>query len=108
MAAIRGRTHGAFILRRHKKTAHLAAFLSFNLARRPSLRLSARTASALAQEVRALLVARKQLRAKMRDVEMSLRGNLRGFSLKIGEISKGRDQQRAMRGAHCVGWLILR
>ena len=42
-----------------------------------------------AQEVRALLVARKQLQAKMRDVEFSLRGLLRGFGLKVGEISKG-------------------
>jgi transposase len=47
-----------------------------------------------AQEVRALLVARKQLQAKMRDVELSLRGLLRGFGLKVGEISKG---QFAMR-----------
>jgi transposase len=46
--------------------------------------------SAPAQEVRALLVARKQLQAKMRDVELSLRGLLRGFGLKVGEISKGR------------------
>src|SRR5919199_5572344 len=43
-----------------------------------------------AQEVRALLVARKQLQAKMRDVELSLRGLLRGFGLKMGEVSKGR------------------
>jgi transposase len=42
-----------------------------------------------AQAVRALLVARKQLQAKMRDVELSLRGLLRGFGLKVGEISKG-------------------
>jgi transposase len=42
-----------------------------------------------AQEVRALLVARKQLQAKMRDVELSLRGLLRNFGLKVGEISKG-------------------
>ena len=45
-----------------------------------------------AQEVRALLVARKQLQAKMRDVELSLRGLLRGFGLKVGEISKGQLQ----------------
>ncbi|QRM33112.1 hypothetical protein JO965_27860 (plasmid) [Microvirga sp. VF16] len=42
-----------------------------------------------AQEVRVLLTARKQMQAKMRDVEFSLRGLLRGFGLKIGEISKG-------------------
>src|SRR3954453_8791427 len=42
-----------------------------------------------AQEERALLVAGKQLQTKMRDVELSLRGLLRGFGLKVGEISKG-------------------
>jgi transposase len=46
------------------------------------------------QEVRALLVARKQLQAKMRDIELSLRGLLRGFGLKVGEISKGRYAAR--------------
>jgi transposase len=50
--------------------------------------------SAPAQEVRALLVARKQLQAKMRDLELSLRGLLRGFGLKVGEISKGQFAQR--------------
>jgi transposase len=38
-----------------------------------------------AQEVRALLVGRKLL-----DVELSIRGILRGFGLKMGEVSKGR------------------
>lgn len=47
-----------------------------------------------AQEVRALLIARKQLQAKMRDVELSLRGLLRGFGLKVGEISKGQFAAR--------------
>jgi transposase len=47
-----------------------------------------------AQEVRALLVARKQLQAKTRDVELSLRGLLRGFGLKVGEVSKGRFAPR--------------
>jgi transposase len=47
-----------------------------------------------AQEVRALLVARKQLQAKTRDVELSLRGLLRGFGLKVGEVSKGRFAAR--------------
>lgn len=47
-----------------------------------------------AQEVRALLVARKQLQAKMRDVELCLRGLLRGFGLKVGEISKGQFAAR--------------
>ena len=42
------------------------------------------------QEVRALLVARKLLQTKLLDVEFSIRGILRGFGLKMGEVSKGR------------------
>ena len=38
-----------------------------------------------AQEVRARLTARKLLQSKQHDVEMSLRGVLRGFGLKVGE-----------------------
>ena len=37
-----------------------------------------------AQETRALLTARKLLQTKQLDVEMSLRGVLRGFGLKVG------------------------
>ena len=37
-----------------------------------------------AQETRALLTARKLVQAKLHDVEMSLRGILRGFGLKVG------------------------
>jgi transposase len=40
------------------------------------------------QEVRALLVARKQLQHKLGDIELSLRGILRGFGLKVGEVTK--------------------
>jgi transposase len=47
-----------------------------------------------AQEIRALLVARKQLQAKMRDVELSLRGLLRGFGLKLGKVSTGQFAAR--------------
>src|SRR5688572_23388368 len=47
-----------------------------------------------AQEVRALLVGRKLLQAKLRDVELSIRGLLRGFGLKVGEVSKGRFAAR--------------
>ena len=43
-----------------------------------------------AQEVRALLVGRKLLQAKLLDVELSIRGILRGFGLKVGAVSKGR------------------
>jgi transposase len=38
-----------------------------------------------AQETRALLTARKLVQAKLRDVENSLRGVLRGFGLKVGK-----------------------
>jgi transposase len=38
-----------------------------------------------AQEVRAILTARKLLQAKLHDLEMSLRGILRGFGLKVGQ-----------------------
>ena len=37
-----------------------------------------------AQEMRALLTARKLLQTKHHDIEMSLRGMLRGFGLKVG------------------------
>src|SRR5947208_14391479 len=47
-----------------------------------------------AQEVRALLVGRRLLQAKLRDVELSIRGLLRGFGLKLGEVSKGRFAAR--------------
>ena len=43
--------------------------------------------SAGSQEVRALLVARKQLQHKLRDMELSLRGILRGFGLKVGYVT---------------------
>lgn len=47
-----------------------------------------------AQETRALIVARKQLQSKMQDVELSLRGILRGFGLKVGDVSKGQFAAR--------------
>ena len=47
-----------------------------------------------AQEIRALLVGRKLLQAKLLDVELSIRGILRGFGLKVGEVSKGRFAAR--------------
>jgi len=43
-----------------------------------------------AQEVRALLVGRKLLQGKLLDVELSIRGILRGFGLKLGIVSRGR------------------
>ena len=40
------------------------------------------------QEIRALLVARKQLLGKLLDVELSIRGILRGFGLKVGQVTR--------------------
>jgi transposase len=50
--------------------------------------------SPAAQEVRASLVGRKLPRAKLRDVELGIRGLLRGFGPKVGEVSKGRFAAR--------------
>jgi len=47
-----------------------------------------------AQEARALLVGRKLLQAKLHDVELSIRGILRGFGLKVGQVSRGRFAAR--------------
>jgi transposase len=41
--------------------------------------------SMVAQETRSLLTARKLVQSKLRDVENSLRGILRGFGLKVGK-----------------------
>jgi transposase len=46
--------------------------------------------SMAAQEVRALLTARKLVQSKLFDVEMSLRGILRGFGLKVGPTTSPR------------------
>jgi transposase len=46
--------------------------------------------SLAAQEVRALLTARKLVQSKLFDVEMSLRGILRGFGLKVGRTTPKR------------------
>src|SRR5690348_286581 len=47
-----------------------------------------------AQEVRALLVGRKLLQAKLLDVELGIRGLMRGFGLELGEVSEGRFAAR--------------
>jgi transposase len=52
--------------------------------------------SASAQEVRALLTARKLIQAKLLDVESGIRGVLRGFGLKVGSISRGRFEMRIL------------
>jgi transposase len=51
--------------------------------------------SASAQEVRALLTARKLLLTKVIDLELGLRGVLRGFGLKMGKVSRGHFAERA-------------
>ncbi|MBO9136927.1 IS110 family transposase (plasmid) [Rhizobium sp. B230/85] len=48
------------------------------------------------QDVRALLTGRKLLQAKLRDVELSIRGILRGYGLKVGEVSRGRFEARIL------------
>jgi transposase len=47
-----------------------------------------------AQEIRALLVGRKLLQGKTQDLELGIRGLLRGFGLKVGVISKGKFAAR--------------
>lgn len=44
--------------------------------------------SLAAQEVRALLTARKLVQGKLHDIEMSIRGILRGFGLKVGPTTR--------------------
>ena len=62
--------------------------------------------SSPAQDTRALLVGRKLLQGKLLDVELSIRGILRGYGLKVGEVSRGRclpeiDDDPRRRGAGC-------
>ena len=40
------------------------------------------------QETRAILTARKLMQSKLHDIEMSLRGILRGFGLKVGKVAR--------------------
>jgi len=47
-----------------------------------------------AQEIRALLVARKQLLGRLIDVELSIRGILRGFGLKVGPVTRRNFEAR--------------
>ena len=57
--------------------------------------------SMAAQEMRAMLTARKLVQAKLHDVEMRLRGILRGFGLKVGSRGGSRSwwpDIRAWRG----------
>lgn len=50
--------------------------------------------SAPCRDIRALLVGRKLLQGKLLDVELSIRGILRGYGLKVGEVSRGRFEAR--------------
>ncbi len=50
--------------------------------------------SAGARDVRAVLVGRKLLQSKLLDVELSIRGILRGYGLKVGVVSRGRFDAR--------------
>ena len=46
------------------------------------------------QEIRALLVARRQLLGRLLDVELSIRGVLRGFGLKVGQVTRKEFEAR--------------
>ncbi len=46
------------------------------------------------KDTRAILVGRKLLQGKLLDVELSIRGILRGYGLKVGEVSRGRFEAR--------------
>ncbi len=50
--------------------------------------------SMAAQEMRAMLTARKLVDSKLHDVENSLRGILRGFGLKVGKVTPSRFAHR--------------
>jgi transposase len=47
-----------------------------------------------AQETRAILTARKLMQSKLLDIEMSLRGILRNFGLKVGKVTRARFATR--------------
>ena len=57
-----------------------------------------------AQEVRALLTARKLVQSKLFDIEMSLRGILRGFGLKVGRTTR----TASALGSKSWSWAIQR
>jgi len=61
------------------------------------------------QEVRALLAARKQLQIKAMDLEQTLRGLLRGFGLKVGDVSRGKlpTRIRELATGHAMLELIV-
>jgi transposase len=58
--------------------------------------------SLAAQETRAVLSARKLLQVKLHDIELSLRGTLRGFGLKVGKTTPKtfEDRVRSLVAEH--------
>ena len=66
-----------------------------------------------AQEIRALLTARKLVQSKLHDVENSLRGILRGFGLKVGKTTDealrdgSRNWWRAIRTLQTIAEALL-
>jgi transposase len=58
--------------------------------------------SMAAQEIRTILTARKLVQTKLLDIEMSLRGILRGFGLKVGRTTPRRfaERIRELVGGH--------
>ena len=56
------------------------------------------------QEVRALLVARKQLLGRLIDVKLSIRGILRGFGLKIGLVTRKGFEERVRELSNSGLW----
>ena len=66
-----------------------------------------------AQETRAVLTARKLVQSKLRDVENSLRGMLRGFGLKVGKTTERASQDgsaslwRAIRNLEVIAKALL-
>ena len=65
--------------------------------------------SVSAQEMRALLSARKAVQKALLDIEQSLRGVLRNFGLKLGPVSKIRYEARIrelVAGNFCFGGCI--
>ena len=50
--------------------------------------------SVSSQEMRALLTSRKSVQDALTNLELSLRGVLRNFGLKLGQVSKGRYEAR--------------
>ena len=73
--------------------------------------------SLAAQELRAVLTARKLVQAKLRDIENSLRGILRGFGLKVGKTTArsfaGRIRELVggkptLRRSHRRSWQCMR